>query len=78
VPCVLIDTGGLIEHASGLEAQMRVQTEKAVAEGRSNHPDGTDARSGLTTQDQFIARELLRTGKPVVLALNKAEGLDPI
>jgi len=74
VPCVLIDTGGLIEHPKGLDAQMRVQTEKAVAE--ADRIDMlADARAGLTTQDQFIARELRRTGKPVVLALNKAEGL---
>src|ERR1700735_3167811 len=75
VPCVLIDTGGLIEHPSGLEAQMRVQTDKAVAEA-DRIILIVDARAGLTTQDQFIARELLRTGKPVVLALNKAEGLE--
>jgi GTP-binding protein len=73
--CVLIDTGGLIENPKGLEAQMRVQTEKAVAEA-DRIVMLADARAGLTSQDQFIARELLRTGKPVVLALNKAEGLE--
>jgi GTPase len=75
VPCVLIDTGGLIEHPTGLDAQMRVQTEKAVAEAE-RLIFVLDARAGLTAQDQFIARELRRTGKPVSLALNKAEGLD--
>jgi GTP-binding protein len=75
VPCVLIDTGGLIEHPKGLDAQMRLQTERAVAEA-DRLVLMVDARSGPTAQDQFIARELLRTGKPVVLALNKAEGLD--
>jgi GTP-binding protein len=75
VPCVLIDTGGLIEHPQGLDAQMREQTEKAVAEA-DRLILVADARAGLTAQDQFIARELRRTGKPVVLALNKAEGLD--
>jgi GTP-binding protein len=75
VPCVLIDTGGLIEHATGLEAQMRVQTEKALEEA-DRLILVADARTGLTAQDQFIARELHRTGKPVVLALNKAEGLE--
>jgi GTP-binding protein len=75
VPCVLIDTGGLIEHPKGLDAQMRAQTEKAVAE--ADHLIlVADARAGMTAQDQFIARELRRTGKPVVLALNKAEGLE--
>ena len=75
VPSVLIDTGGLIEHPRGLDAQMRLQTERAVAEA-DRLVLLVDARSGPTAQDQFIARELLRTGKPVVLALNKAEGLD--
>jgi len=75
VPCVLIDTGGLIEHPKGLDAQMRAQTEKAVAEADFLILVA-DARAGMTAQDQFIARELRRTGKPVVLALNKAEGLE--
>jgi GTP-binding protein len=75
VPCVLIDTGGLIEHPKGLDAQMRIQTEKAVAEA-DRIVLVADARAGLTAQDQFIARELRRTGKHVVLALNKAEGLE--
>jgi GTP-binding protein len=75
VPCVLIDTGGLIEHPKGLDAQMREQTEKAVAEADFLILVA-DARAGMTAQDQFIARELRRTGKPVVLALNKAEGLE--
>jgi len=75
VPSVLIDTGGLIEHPTGLDAQMRVQTEKAVVEA-DRLILVADARAGMTAQDQFIARELRRTGKPVVLALNKGEGLD--
>ena len=35
------------------------------------------ARMHAMPWDAVIARELLRTGKPVVLALNKAEGLEP-
>jgi GTP-binding protein len=75
IPSVLIDTGGLIEHPKGIDAQMRIQTEKAVVEA-DRIVMLADARGGLTAQDQFIARELRRTGKPVVLALNKSEGLD--
>jgi GTP-binding protein len=74
-PSVLIDTGGLVENPKGIDAQMRIQTEKAVAEA-DRIIMLADARSGLTAQDQFIARELRRTGKPVVLALNKSEGLE--
>src|SRR5215468_11035590 len=75
VPCVLIDTGGLIENPTGIEAQMRAQTERAVAEA-DRLIFVTDARAGLSPQDQFVARELRRSGKPVTLALNKSEGLD--
>jgi GTP-binding protein len=73
---VVIDTGGLIENPVGIEAQMRVQTERAVQEA-DRLILLADARAGLTTQDLFVARELQRAGKPVFLAINKAEGLDP-
>jgi GTPase len=72
---VVIDTGGLIENPVGVETQMRVQTERAVEEA-DRLVLLADARAGLTTQDMFVARELHRAGKPVFLAINKAEGLD--
>src|SRR3984893_12113559 len=75
VPCGVIDTGGLIENPTGIEAQMRAQTERAVAEA-DHLVFIADARAGLSPQDHFVARELRRSGKPVTLALNKAEGLD--
>src|SRR6516225_6854288 len=75
VPYVVIDTGGLIENPRGVEAQMRAQTQRAVAEA-DRLIFLADARAGLSPQDQFVARELRRSGKPVTLALNKAEGLD--
>ena len=75
MPCVLVDTGGLIENPTGLEAQMRAQTDRAVEEA-DRVVFVVDARSGLTPQDQFVARALHRAGKPVTVALNKSEGLD--
>lgn len=76
VPYIVVDTGGLVEHPSGIEAPMRAQTERAVAEA-----DVllflADARAGLNPQDFWVARELRRSGKPVLLVVNKAEGLDP-
>ena len=36
-----------------------------------------DGRSGLTPQDATIAALLRKSGRPIVLAVNKAEGLDP-
>jgi len=75
VPYIVVDTGGLVEHPAGLEAPMRAQTERAVAEA-DLLIFMADARAGLTPQDHFVARELRRSGKPVFLAVNKAEGLD--
>src|SRR4029077_8130611 len=75
VPSIVIDTGGLIENPTGVEAQMRAQTERAVAEADCLILLA-DARAGLSPQDHFVARELRRSGKPVTLVLNKAEGLD--
>lgn len=75
MPYVVIDTGGLIENPVGIEAQIRAQTERAVQEA-DRLILLTDARAGLTPQDDFVARELRRSGKPVTVAVNKAEGLD--
>ncbi len=75
IPCVLIDTGGLVDKPSGIEAQMRTQTEKAVAES-DRVIFLADARAGLTAQDRYVADELRRSGKAVTVAINKAEGLD--
>ena len=76
VPYVVVDTGGLVEQPAGIETPMRLQTERAIAEA-DVLVFLADARSGLTPQDHFVARELRRSGKPVFLAVNKAEGLDP-
>ena len=75
VPCVVIDTGGLIEQATGLDAQMRAQAEQAIAEA-DRLVFIVDARAGLTTQDRYVAEHLRRSGKPLYLAVNKTEGFD--
>jgi len=72
---VVIDTGGVVEQPSGIEAPMREQTARAIAEA-DHIVLIVDVRAGITPQDEFIARELRRSGKHVVLAANKAEGLD--
>ena len=74
-PFVVVDTGGLVENPKGIEAQMRAQTERAVAEA-DRLILLVDARAGLTPQDDFVAREIRKSGKPTTLAVNKSEGLD--
>jgi GTP-binding protein len=75
MPFVVIDTGGLVENPKGIETQMRAQTERAVAEA-DRLILLVDGRAGLTPQDDFVAREIRKSGKPTTLAVNKSEGLD--
>ena len=69
----VIDTGG-IEPSNDNEILqfMRFQAETAIS-----HADGiiliTDLRTGITAADQDVASMLLRSGKPLVLAVNKCD-----
>jgi GTP-binding protein len=70
----LIDTAGLEEAApDSLPGRMRASTGRAVEEA-----DLVlfifDARSGLLPEDRHFATWLRRTGKPVLVVANKAEG----
>src|SRR5215213_6091581 len=70
----LIDTAGLEEAPPDtLAGRMRAQTERSL-----DLADVVllviDARTGLTPVDRHFARWLRRSGKPVVLVANKAEG----
>lgn len=69
----VIDTAGLEDAANdSLEARMRLQTETAIEEA-----DAilfvVDAKSGITPADQNFAELVRRSGKPVVLVVNKSE-----
>ena len=70
----IIDTAGLEEaDESSLLGRMRAQTEAAIAEA-----DVVlfliDARAGLLPADRPFAELARRSGKPVILVANKAEG----
>jgi GTP-binding protein len=54
---------------------MVAQTERAIAEA-DRLIVLVDGRAGLTPQDEFAAQLARRSGKPVVLAVNKTEGFD--
>ena len=75
-PYLVVDTGGFEPAASeGLVHIMAQQTQQAIAEA-----DAviflTDARQGLTSQDQVIGQYLRTLGCKILLCVNKAEGLD--
>jgi GTP-binding protein len=74
--CVVIDTGGLVESTpGGIEKLMAEQTLKAVEEA-DRILFVVDAREGCTAQDLHVADVLRRSGKPVLVVANKAEGIE--
>jgi GTP-binding protein len=75
---ILVDTGGfepLIEN--GIMYKMAQQTEQAMVEA-----DAiifvVDGRGGLTPQDKIIANKLRLLNKPIIIAVNKVEGVDRV
>ena len=76
VPCIVVDTGGIVETASEIESLMVAQTERAI-EQADRLIVVVDGRAGATPLDVFVAHLARRSGKPVVLAVNKTEGYDP-
>lgn len=71
----VIDTGGLSGEREELDAHMAKQTLLAIEES-SIVLFMVDARDGLTAADEVIAERLRRSGKSVVLVVNKTDGLD--
>ncbi len=69
-----IDTAGLEEAQEGsLTARMREQTMEAL-EQADLALFVVDGRSGITPEDERFADLIRRSGKPVILVANKAEG----
>ena len=74
-PYLVVDTGGLEPVAKdGILYEMAKQSRQAVDEA-----DAVlflvDGRAGCTPQDAIIAEQLRKTGKPILLLVNKAEGM---
>jgi len=72
---ICIDTGGFEPVAkTGILAEMAKQTKQAVVEA-DIVVFLVDGRLGLAPQDRVIADFLRKTGRPIILAVNKAEGI---
>jgi GTP-binding protein len=72
----LIDTGGLLLGSDDpLLGPAALQAERAIEEA-DRVLLVVDARAGLLPDDLAIAKRLRKKGKPVVVAVNKAEGME--
>ena len=73
----LIDTGGIQIEDVPFQKEINAQVEIAIEEA-----DViiflTDGKSGMTSDDEYIARLLNRSGKPVILAVNKIDDISKI
>ena len=74
-PFIVVDTGGLSGDREDLDALMAEQSWQAVEEADRIF-FLVDGREGLGGADEAIAAALRRTGKPVSLVVNKADGID--
>lgn len=75
-PFLVVDTGGFEPQAKeGIVQEMARQAEAAIAEA-DVLLFVVDARTGLAPQDRVIAELLRRSGRPVLLTVNKGEGMN--
>ncbi|MFI4970134.1 MAG: GTPase, partial [Lysobacterales bacterium] len=74
-PFVIVDTGGFVEHAEGIESQTARQAEFAIEEADVVLLT-VDARDGLLPTDRAILDRLRRSAKPLLLIVNKVDGLE--
>ena len=72
---IVIDTGGLSDESDPMSHLISKQVSLAIEEANSII-FLLDGRAGITADDKELARWLRQTGKPITVALNKAEGLD--
>ncbi|MBY0340615.1 MAG: ribosome biogenesis GTPase Der [Rhodocyclaceae bacterium] len=75
-PYLVVDTGGFEPRAKeGILKEMAQQAEAAIAES-DMLLFIVDGRAGLTPQDEAIAERLRKSGRPLLLVVNKAEGMN--
>ncbi len=74
--CVLIDTGGLVGQAEGIDYLTAKQVHQAIEESHLVM-FVVSARDGLTTEDEEIATLLRQHDRPVLLVGNKTDGTNP-
>jgi GTP-binding protein len=75
VPCVLVDTGGLVSGAEGIDYLTAQQVHQAMDEA-SLVMFLVSARDGLTAADEEVAAVLRQRNCKVLLVANKVDGTD--
>jgi GTP-binding protein len=74
-PCLLVDTGGLVSNAEGIDYLTAKQVHQAIDEAHVVL-FVVSARDGLMAEDEEIASLLRKSSRNVILVANKVDGLD--
>ena len=72
---IIIDTGGITDEEGDVDKLITKQALQAIQEA-DKIIFLIDGRAGILPEDRTIAAMLRRTGKSILLAVNKTEGLD--
>ena len=75
--CIVVDTGGVTSDKKDLDQLVASQALQAVDEANVIL-FLVDGRAGLTAGDENILEQLRPFGKPIILVINKCEGIDPV
>lgn len=73
--CLVVDTGGITDNQEGIDVFSKKQVEIALQEADVVF-FMVDARDGINASDEAIAAMLRKLSKPVVLVVNKIDGID--
>jgi GTP-binding protein len=74
-PCLLVDTGGLVTAAEGIDYLTAQQVQQAIDEAQLVL-FVVSARDGLTAEDERIAARLRKSSRELLVVANKVDGLD--
>ncbi|MDQ7090641.1 MAG: ribosome biogenesis GTPase Der [Methylococcales bacterium] len=73
--CLVVDTGGIMDDAEGVDDFAKKQVQIALEEADIVFFI-VDAREGLNASDEQVASELRKLNKPVILVTNKVDGIN--
>ena len=74
-PCLLVDTGGLVSNAEGIDYLTAQQVHQAIEESELVL-FVVSARDGRMAEDEEIASLLRKSSRKVIMVANKIDGLD--
>jgi len=71
---IVVDTGGIAGDEEGIDGLMAGQSLQAISEANIVL-FLVDARTGMTAADEFVAEHLRRQNKPIIVLVNKVDGI---